>query len=91
MHGNARFPWSTNIKQQRIRRVERSACMGRLDTSKAGELRMLAEKFRRRARDMTLLNYMKLMQQAAIDLDAEAAMLEEERTVTPGRHLDISI
>lgn len=52
---------------------------------------MLAEKFRRRARDMTLLSYVKLMKQAAFDLDAEAALLEEERLMPPGRHLDISV
>ena len=65
--------------------------MGRLDTLKAAELRMLAEKFRRRTRDMTLLSYVKLMQRAAIDLDAEAALLDEGRPIQPGRHLDISV
>ena len=52
---------------------------------------MLAERFRRRARDMTLLSYVKLMHQAAIDLDAEAMLLEEKRQTPLGRHLDISV
>ena len=65
--------------------------MGRLDTSKAGELRVLAEKFRRRASAMTLPNYIALMEHAAEDLEIEAQMLDEEETVPLGRHLDIRI
>ena len=91
MRGTRRIPWSTKGKEERVRRAARSLAMGRLDTSKAAALRMLAEKFRRRARDMTLLGYVKLMQQAAIDLDVEAALLEEDHPIPPGRHLDISV
>lgn len=65
--------------------------MGRLDTSKAAELRVLAEKFRRRAKEMTLLNYVNLMRKAASDLDAEARALEQDTPIKPGRHLDIRI
>jgi hypothetical protein len=65
--------------------------MGRLDTSKAGELRMLAEKFRRRAKDMSLMGYVTLMRKAADDLEAEAGSLERQEPVEPGRHLDIRI
>jgi hypothetical protein len=65
--------------------------MGRLDTSKAGELRMLAEKFRRRAKDMSLMSYVTMMRQAAEDLDAEARSLERQEPIEPGRHLDIRI
>jgi len=74
-----------------VRVAARSNCMGRLDTSKAGELRMLAEKFRRRAKEMTLLNYVNLMRKAASDLDAEARALERDIPAKPGRHLDIRI
>ena len=91
MHGERRIPWSTKGKEERVGAAIRSDCMGRLGTSKSGELRMLAENFRHRARDMTLLNYVKLMQQAATDLDAEAALLEEERPIPAGRYLDISV
>lgn len=91
MRGNARLPWSMKIKEERERFAARSACMGRLDTSKAAELRLLAEKFRRRAHEMTLPSYVQLMEQAAHDLDAEAAMLDEDEPVRPGRHLDIRI
>ena len=65
--------------------------MGRLDTSKAGELRMLAEKFRRRAQDMSLMSYVILMRKAAEDLDDEAFALEREEPIEPGRHLDIRV
>ncbi len=65
--------------------------MGRLDTSKAAELRLLAEKFRRRAHEMTLVSYVKLMEQTAADLDAEAMMLDEDAPAQPGRRLDIRI
>ena len=65
--------------------------MGRLDTSKAGALRMLAEKFRRRAKDMSLMSYVTLMRKAAEDLESEAGALERHEPVEPGRHLDIRI
>ncbi len=52
---------------------------------------MLAEKFRRRAHEMTLVNYVRLMERAAADLDAEAAMLDETQPVEPGRRLNISV
>ena len=91
MRGERRIPWSTKGKEERVRAVARSHRMGRLDTSKVGELRVLAEKFRRRARDMTLLSYVKLMKQAAFDLDVEAALLDEEQPAPLGRHLDISV
>ena len=67
--------------------------MGRLDTSRAGELRVLAEKLRRRARDMTMLSYIDMMERAAGELDAEAMMLEEDAQIRPrpGRHLNIII
>jgi hypothetical protein len=65
--------------------------MGRLDTSKAGELRVIAEKLRRRAAEMTLPNYVDLMRRAADDLDAEAHMLERPEPPQPGRHLNIII
>ena len=91
MRGERRIRWSTKGKQERERLAARSIGMARLDTSKAAELRMLAEKFRRRANDMTLLSYVKLMRQAAVDLDAEAALLDEEQPMPLGRHLDIRI
>lgn len=65
--------------------------MGRLDTSKAGELRVLAEKLRRSAGAMTLVSYIEMMCRAADDLEMEAEMLEEHEPVRPGRHLDIRI
>jgi hypothetical protein len=65
--------------------------MGRLDTSKAGELRVLAERMRCRAHDMTLPNYVEMMQHAAEELDAEAAMLEAVPWPTPGHRLDITV
>ena len=65
--------------------------MGRLDTSKAGELRVMAERMRRRAREMTLPNYVAMMKHAAEELDAEAAMLEAEQWPKPGHRLDITI
>ena len=69
--------------------------MGRLDTSRSGELRVLAEKLRRRARDMTLLKYIQMMEHAAAELDAEAAALENEAELDgesrPGRHLNIIV
>lgn len=67
--------------------------MGRLDTSRAGELRVLAEKLRRRANEMTLLNYIHMMERAADALDREAHQLEIEaqEIPKPGRHLDIRI
>ena len=52
---------------------------------------MLAEKFRRRAKDMSLSSYITLMRKAAEDLDAEAHSLEREQPIEPGRHLDIRI
>ncbi len=74
-----------------MRGAVRSIGMGRLDTPKAGELRMLAEKFRRRARDMSLSSYIGLMRKAAEDLDAEARSLERQEPIAPGRHLDIRV
>ncbi len=71
--------------------IARFAYMGRLDTSRAAELRMLAEKFRRRAHEMTLLNYVRLMERAAADLDAEAALLDKAQPIEPRRHLNISV
>ena len=66
--------------------------MGRLDTSKSGELRVMAEKLRRSAAQMTLPSYVDLMRKAASELDAEAFALEmEPQTLRPGRHLDISV
>jgi hypothetical protein len=65
--------------------------MGRLDTSKAGDLRVLAERMRRRAHEMTLPNYIAMMRHAAEELDAEAAMLEEDRVPRPGHRLDIIV
>ena len=65
--------------------------MGRLDTSKAGELRVIAERMRRRAREMTLPNYIEMMQHAAEELDAEAASLEAQQWPTPGHRLDITV
>ena len=91
MRGERSVSWSTKGKAERVRWAARSIAMGRLDKSKTAELRMLAEKFRSRARDMTLLSYVRLMQQAAVDLDAEAMLLEEERQTPPGRHLDIRV
>lgn len=52
---------------------------------------MLAEKLRRRASAMTLPNYIELMRQAAAELDAEAAMLEEDKPVPPGIHVNIVV
>jgi hypothetical protein len=65
--------------------------MAWLDTSKAGELRVLAERMRRRAREMTLPNYVAMMQHAAEELDAEATMLENDKMPRPGHRLDISV
>jgi hypothetical protein len=65
--------------------------MGRLDTSKAGELRVLAEKFRRRANDMSLPSYVEMMRKAADDLEQEAGAIEQETPIPLGRHLDIRI
>ncbi|MEI9888485.1 MAG: hypothetical protein WDN08_18690 [Rhizomicrobium sp.] len=65
--------------------------MARLDTSRAAELRILAEKFRRRAHEMTLPSYVQLMERTAADLDAEAALLDEDEQARPGRRLDIRI
>ena len=91
MRGLRRDPWSTHGNQERARPAVRFDGMGRLDTSKAVSLRMLAEQFRRSANEMTLLSYVRMMQQAAIDLDAEAESIEDEQPATPGRHLDISV
>ncbi len=67
--------------------------MGRHDTSRAGELRVLAEKLRRRAREMKLPNYIEMMERAARDLDDEARSLEEasQQRPTLGRHLNIIV
>ena len=64
--------------------------MGRLDTSKAAELRVLAETLRRRAKDMTLERYIELMRHAAEDLDAEADAIEFGRQ-RPGNNLNLVI
>ena len=74
-----------------MRIATRSTGMGRLDSSKAAELRVLAERFRRRAREMTLVSYVQLMGKAADDLDAEAAALERREPIPPGSRLDIRI
>jgi hypothetical protein len=65
--------------------------MGRLDTSKPGELRALAEELRRRAREMTLPNYIAMMRRAADELDAEAREIDGDRRKRPGEQLDITI
>ena len=67
--------------------------MGRHDTSRAGELRVLAERLRRRAREMTIVSYVALMERAARELDEEAMMLEDETQSRPrtGRHLNIIV
>jgi len=66
--------------------------MGRHDTSKAGELRVLAEKLRRRAREMKLPNYIEMMERAARELDDEALSLErEQQAPRPGRRLNIIV
>jgi hypothetical protein len=65
--------------------------MGRLDTSKSGELRMMAEKLRRRAVEMDLPNYIDMMLRAAEELDAEAAELEHTPELRLGHRLDITI
>ncbi len=57
--------------------------MGRLDTSKPGELRLTAERLRRRAREMTLPEYAEKMERAAAELDAEALALENNSRVWP--------
>ena len=70
----------------------RSTVMGRLDTSKAGELRMLAEKLRRSADEMSLASYVEKMRRTAADLDAEADTLDEERIIiVPGQLLNITV
>ncbi len=66
--------------------------MGRHDTSKAGELRVLAERLRRRAREMTMAHYIDMMERAAGELDAEAREIEESaRSSRPGQRLNIVI
>lgn len=65
--------------------------MGRLDTSKAAELRLLARTLRYRALDMTLPNYVAMMFGAAAELDEEAALLDHGFDIEPGRHIDIVI
>ena len=63
-----------------------------MDTSKAGELRALAQKMRRRAGEMTLDSYRRMMRRAADELDAEARNLEtQSRPSQLGRRLDITI
>ena len=53
---------------------------------------MLAEKLRRRAREMTMAHYIDLMERAAGELDAEALELESERAPQrTGRRLDIIV
>ncbi|HWD26930.1 MAG TPA: hypothetical protein VG387_07180 [Rhizomicrobium sp.] len=52
---------------------------------------MLAERMRRRAREMTLPNYVAMMQHAAEELDAEAAVLEAQQWPKPGHRLDITV
>jgi len=67
--------------------------MGRLDTSRVGQLRLLAERLRRRALDMTLPNYIELMERAATELDCEAQQLEagDPDMGRPGSHLNIVV
>ena len=65
--------------------------MVRPDTSRAGELRGLAERLRRHAQEMTLPNYIDMMQRAAAELEAEAADMEASRRKRPGGHLDIVV
>jgi hypothetical protein len=65
--------------------------MARLDTSRTGELRGLANKLRRHAQDMTLPSYIDMMQRAAAELDAEADEMEASRRKRPGGHLDIVV
>ena len=65
--------------------------MGLLDTSKVGELRVLAERMRRRACEMTLPHYIAMMRHAAEELDSEAAMLEADQIPKLGRRLDITV
>ena len=53
---------------------------------------MLAEKLRRRARDMTLPHYIEMMERAARELDDEAQSLERENDrPMPGRRLNIVV
>ncbi len=54
---------------------------------------MLAEKLRRRAREMKLPNYIEMMERAARELDDEAMSLEEDTRShpQPGRHLNIIV
>jgi hypothetical protein len=85
------LPWSTNRYAERSDEAARSIGMVRLDTSKAGQLRVLAEQFRRRAAEMTLLNYIKLMHHTADDLDAEASAIEHSEPIRLGSRLDIRI
>jgi hypothetical protein len=68
--------------------------MGRLDKSRAGELRVLAEKLRRQAREMSLPAYIDMMERAAAELDEEASILDSERhphNLRPGRRYDIVV
>jgi hypothetical protein len=67
--------------------------MGQHDTSRSGELRVLAERLRRRAREMSLPHYIEMMEHAARELDAEARSLEEDETrpTRLGCRRDISI
>lgn len=69
--------------------------MARLDTSRAGELRVLAEKLRRHASEMTLIRYIDMMERAAGELDREAGELEAaailSQRATAGRHVNILI
>ena len=62
-----------------------------LGTSKASGLRVLAETFRRRASEMTLARYVKLMRHTADDLEAEATAIELDQPIVSGRHIDIVV
>jgi hypothetical protein len=65
--------------------------MGRFDTSRAGELRILAEKLRRQAAEMNLPDYIAQMRRAADLIDAEAEKIDHDEMPALGSHLDIHI
>jgi hypothetical protein len=53
---------------------------------------MLAEKLRRHTKTMTLPNYIRMLRQAADDLDAEARALDADpRPIAPGRQINIIV
>jgi|GEM_PF-6136853 len=65
--------------------------MGRVDVSKAAELRLLAEKLRRHAREMTIGSYIEMMECAARELEAEARELELDHQPKPGQRLNLIV